>query len=92
MNNGSNIKYKVFGAERIDEAYSIYESNQWESYLGDKEKLTKAFENSLYCLGAFDEDNAVSNAFYKSIGLSEECNGYPVNTFERLSDILSIWG
>ena len=144
MNNRNNVIYKVFGVERIEEAYAIYESNQWESYLKDKSKLARAFENSLYCLGAFDEgklvgfvrcigdsayilyvqdlivhplyhrmgigrelmrqvsdiypdirqfvlitdeDDAVSNAFYKSIGLSEKCNGYPINAYFRAGSI-----
>ena len=134
------IEYKSFGSERIEEIYKIYEENEWSSYLGDKEKLVHAFDNSLYILGAFDEDrligfvrcvgddeyivyvqdlvvlsayhrkgigrelmkrvserypsihqfvlitdqdDEVSNAFYRSIGMSENCNGYPINHYFR---------
>ena len=134
------MEYKEFGSEKIDEIYAIYKANEWESYLKDKERLKKAFEKSLYVLGAFDEgklvgfvrcigdeeyivyvqdlivlpehrrqgigrrlmeevlkryekvrqfvlitdeDDEVSNAFYKAIGLSDTCNGYPVNHYFR---------
>lgn len=134
------IQYKQFSIERIDEVYEIYKENDWLSYLGDKDKLSRAFKNSLFILGAFcddklvgfvrcigdseyilyvqdliikpshyrkgigkelmnrvsqkypdirqfalitDEDDNVSNAFYKSIGLVNECNGYPVNHYFR---------
>ena len=134
------MEYEEFGSEKIDEIYAIYEANEWESYLNDKERLKKAFEKSLYVLGAFDEgklvgfvrcigdeeyivyvqdlivlpehrrqgigrrlmeevlkryekvrqfvlitdeDDEVSNAFYKAIGLSDTCNGYPVNHYFR---------
>ena len=31
-----------------------------------------------------DEDDVVSNAFYKDIGLSEKCNGYPIKAYFRV--------
>ena len=134
------IEYKEFGSELIDEAYQIYEQNGWASYLNNKEKLIKAFEQSLYILGAFekdvlvgfvrcvgdaeyiiyvqdlivspshqrtgigkelmkrasekfpdvrqfvlitDKDDEVSNAFYQAIGMSSDCNGYPINAYFR---------
>ncbi len=132
------IEYREFDSGRIDEVYRIYEENRWESYLGDREKLSKAFDRSLYILGAFDEeklvgfarcvgdgsyivyvqdlivspayqrkgigrilmdqilkkyasvhqfvlitdrDDEASNAFYQAIGLSDLCNGYPINAY-----------
>ncbi|AOH43163.1 hypothetical protein BEQ56_06530 [Anaerolineaceae bacterium oral taxon 439] len=63
------IEYKEFRSELINEVYSIYEENQWKSYLGDKEKLSRAFEQSLYLLGAFEEGNLVG--FVRCIGDSE---------------------
>ena len=30
-----------------------------------------------------DSDDAVSNAFYKAIGMSPDCNGYPINAYFR---------
>lgn len=63
------IEYKEFRSELINEVYSIYEENQWKSYLGDKEKLSRAFEQSPYLLGAFEEGNLVG--FVRCIGDSE---------------------
>ena len=134
------MEYKEFGLEKIDEVCAIYEANGWQSYLNDKERLKKAFDKSLYVLGAFDEgrlvgfvrcvgdeeyivyvqdlivlpacqrkgigrrlmqivlkkyekvhqlvlitdeDDEVSNAFYRAIGLSDKCNGYPVKHYFR---------
>ena len=137
------IEYQEFGSERIEEVYKIYEENEWTSYLGDKDKLVRAFDRSLYILGAFDDnklvgfvrcvgddeyivyvqdivvlsayhrkgigrelmkrvseryplihqfvlitdqDDEVSNAFYKAIGMSENCNGYPINHYFRIKN------
>ena len=63
------ISYKEFGKERINEVYKIYEENGWGAYLNDIDKLRRAFDNSLYILGAFDEDELVG--FIRCIGDSE---------------------
>ena len=63
------IEYKPFGSERIEEIYKIYEENEWSSYLGDKEKLVRAFNNSLYILGAFDKDHLIG--FVRCVGDDE---------------------
>lgn len=63
------IKYKEFGSERIKEVYEIYEENQWESYLGNKDKLTVAFKQSLFIFGAFENDKLVG--FVRCIGDGE---------------------
>lgn len=63
------IKYKEFGSERIEEVYEIYEENQWESYLGNKDKLTVAFKQSLFIFGAFENDKLVG--FVRCIGDGE---------------------
>lgn len=138
------IEYKKFSSELIDEVYEIYEANKWENYLNDKERLSGAFERSVYILGAFendrlvgfvrcvgdseyilyvqdlivkpshqrkgigreligkvseaypdvrqfvlitDRDDEVSNSFYKAIGLSKDCNGYPVNAYFRAKTV-----
>ena len=138
------IEYKRISIKQFDEVYEIYKANQWESCLNDKEKLSRAFEQSLYILGAFengclvgfvrcigdgeyilyvqnliitpshhkkgigrelmrrvseeyptvrqfvlitDKDDEVSNSFYKAIGLSGDCNGYPINTYFRVKTI-----
>lgn len=134
------ITYREFDSARIDEVYRIYEENGWKSYLGDKDRLSRAFDRSLFVLGAFDgeelagfvrcigdseyilyvqdlivrpayqrkgigrelmrqvlekyasvrqfvlitdKDDDVSNAFYREIGLSDLCNGYPINAYFR---------
>ena len=135
------IEYKEIRSEFIEEAYKIYEENQWESYLNDKDKLNRSFENSLYIVGAFednrlvgfvrcvgdaeyilyvqdlivkpeyqrkgigkelmrlvseafpairqfvlitDSDDVTSNEFYQAIGMSRDCNGYPINAYFRV--------
>ena len=132
------IEYREIDSRWIDEIYGIYEENGWESYLGDREKLSQAYDQSLYIFGAFDEDKLVgfvrcvgdgayivyvqdliiypayqrrgigrklmeqilkkyasvhqfvlitdrndeaSNAFYQAIGLSDFCDGYPINAY-----------
>ena len=61
--------YREFGSELIDQVYQIYEENQWSSYLGDREKLARAFDNSLYVLGAFVGDKLVG--FVRCVGDGE---------------------
>ncbi|MCU9534267.1 hypothetical protein [Streptococcus sp. CSL10205-OR2] len=41
------IDYKTFSSERINEVYQIYRENQWSEYLSDKNKLSRAFYQSL---------------------------------------------
>lgn len=45
---------RAFGCERMDEVREIYREAGWRAYLTDDEKLDRAFQNSLYLLGAFD--------------------------------------
>ena len=134
------IEYREFGPERAEEAAAIYRDRDWQSYLGDGEKLARAFASSAYLLGAFDggrlvgfarcvsdgeyivyvqdlivlsdhqrrgigralmervsaryegvrqfvlitdADDETANAFYRTIGMVSECNGYPVNHYFR---------
>lgn len=56
------IEYREFGPERTEEAAVIYRDRDWQSYLGDSEKLSRAFANSAYLLGAFDGDRLVGFA------------------------------
>lgn len=63
------ITYKEFNAELIDEVLQIYENAGWYAYLGDDEKLTRAFNNSLYILGAFDNEKLVG--FIRCVGDGE---------------------
>lgn len=63
------IEYREFRSERIEEIYQIYKENQWESYLKDKDKLARAFEQSLFVIGAFEDDHLVG--FARCIGDNE---------------------
>lgn len=63
------ITYKEFGTERINEVVKIYERAGWSAYLSDHEKLVRAFENSLYILGAFEETRLVG--FIRCVGDGE---------------------
>ena len=42
-----------------EEVLDIYKSVGWTIYASDPEKLRRAFENSLYILGAYDGDTLV---------------------------------
>jgi len=53
------ITYKEFDSARMDEVKMIYKKESWNAYLRDDEKLKRAFDHSLYLLGAFDEDKLV---------------------------------
>lgn len=134
------IEYRSFCDEMIDEVYETYKENGWESYLKDKKKLCRAFRQSLYILGAFengslvgfvrcvgdaeyiiyiqdlivkpshfrkgigselirrvsekyagvrqfvlitDREDSAANAFYRSVGLVPDINGFPVNIYFR---------
>lgn len=63
------ITYREFGVDCIDEVIKIYEKAGWLAYLGDKEKLIRTFDNSLYILGAFDESNLIG--FIRCVGDGE---------------------
>ncbi len=63
------IEYKEFGSELIDRIKEIYAAENWLSYLNDDDKLRRAFDNSLYILGAFDSDKLVG--FVRCVGDAE---------------------
>lgn len=63
------IIYKEFGTRRMDEVVKIYERAGWSAYLNDREKLVRAFENSLYILGAFEDARLVG--FVRCVGDGE---------------------
>lgn len=65
----SDISYRVFGVELIDQVINIYEKNGWIAYLNDLEKLKRAYENSMYVFGAFDDDSLVG--FIRCVGDGE---------------------
>lgn len=63
------IDYKEFGSEYLEQIKSIYEAEQWCAYLRDDDKLKRAFDKSLYLLGAFDGDKLVG--FIRCVGDGE---------------------
>ena len=63
------ITYREINTEYMDEVTKIYENAGWLAYLGDKEKLSRAFSNSLYILGAFDENKLMG--FVRCVGDGE---------------------
>lgn len=63
------ITYREFGVDCMDEVIKIYEKAGWLAYLGNKEKLIRTFDNSLYILGAFEENNLLG--FIRCVGDGE---------------------
>ena len=61
--------YREFDEMLIQEVKSIYKKESWNAYLKDDEKLIRAFDNSLYILGAFDEDKLIG--FIRCVGDGE---------------------
>lgn len=53
----------------IKEIKEIYKKESWNSYLKDDEKLVRAFDNSLYFLGAFDAYKLIG--FIRCVGDGE---------------------
>lgn len=63
------FKYKEINSAMVEEIKDIYRKESWNAYLKDDEKLVRAFDNSLYMLGAFDEDKLVG--FIRCVGDGE---------------------
>ena len=63
------IEYKEFDSSLIGRVKEIYALESWTAYLNSDEKLVRAFENSLYLLGAFDGDKLVG--FVRCVGDGE---------------------
>lgn len=53
------ITYKEFGSELIERVKEIYAAEGWTAYLHDDGKLIRAFDNSLYTLGAFEGERLI---------------------------------
>lgn len=58
-----------FGCECMAEVMQIYEEAGWRAYLTDDEKLRRAFQSSLYLLGAFEGEKLVG--FIRCVGDGE---------------------
>lgn len=63
------INYKEFDSKLIESVKDIYRKESWTAYLKDDEKLIQAFDNSLYILGAFDDNKLIG--FVRCVGDGE---------------------
>lgn len=63
------ISYKEFSIERLEEVKRLFTEEEWFAYLNDDEKLIRAFQQSCYLLGAFDQDRLVG--FVRCLGDGE---------------------
>ena len=63
------IVYKEFDSSFMERVKQIYEIEGWLAYLNNDEKLIRAFDNSLYLLGAFDGEKLVG--FVRCVGDGE---------------------
>lgn len=63
------IEYREFDSKYIEKIKEIYKVECWNAYLQDDNKLIRAFDNSLYTLGAFEDDNLIG--FIRCVGDGE---------------------
>ncbi|SHJ89902.1 Predicted N-acetyltransferase YhbS [Clostridium amylolyticum] len=63
------IKYNEVNSSMIESIKEIYRKESWNAYLKDDEKLIRAFDNSLYILGAFDDRKLIG--FIRCVGDGE---------------------
>ena len=62
------ITYKEFGCEYLDQVMTLYNSEGWDIYTEPK-RIKRAFENSLYILGAFEGERLIG--FIRCLGDGE---------------------
>ena len=55
--------------EYLEDIKRIYKSANWSAYLEDDEKLKRAFKNSIYLLGAFEQNKLIG--FIRCLGDGE---------------------
>ena len=55
--------------EYLEDIKRIYKSANWLAYLKDDEKLKRAFKNSIYLLGAFEQNKLIG--FIRCLGDGE---------------------
>ncbi len=63
------IDYKEVDSSMIESIKDIYRKESWNSYLRDDEKLIRAFDKSLYIMGAFDDRKLIG--FIRCVGDGE---------------------
>lgn len=63
------IEYKQVSAALLKDIKTLYEQHGWLAYLQDDAKLKRAFDSSLYMLGAYDGDEIAG--FIRCVGDGE---------------------
>lgn len=63
------VLYKEFSTELLETVKEIFQEEGWSAYLRDNAKLVRAFQNSLYILGAFEDDKLIG--FVRCVGDGE---------------------
>ncbi|GKU30487.1 GNAT family N-acetyltransferase [Clostridium folliculivorans] len=63
------INYKEIDSSMLECIKDIYKKESWNAYLKDDEKLIRAFDNSLYILGSFDDHKLIG--FIRCVGDGE---------------------
>lgn len=63
------MECKQFGSSRLEEIKEIYREQGWTAYLNDDGKLKRAYDNSLYVYGIFEEDRLIG--FVRCVGDGE---------------------
>lgn len=63
------IAYRNFQTEYMEQVKEIFREQEWNAYLRDDEKLTRAFSRSLFLLGAFEGKKLVG--FVRAVGDGE---------------------
>jgi ribosomal protein S18 acetylase RimI-like enzyme len=63
------IDYKEVDSSMIESIKDIYRKEAWNSYLKDDDKLIRAFDKSLYAMGAFDDGKLIG--FIRCVGDGE---------------------
>lgn len=63
------IAYRNFQTEYMEQVKEIFREQEWNAYLRDDEKLTRAFSRSLFLLGAFEGEKLVG--FVRAVGDGE---------------------
>lgn len=63
------ISYREFDSSLLESVKNIFEKEHWNAYLHDDAKLKRAFDNSLYVLGAFENERLIG--FTRCVGDGE---------------------
>ena len=60
------IAYRELAAAELENVKNLYAENGWTAYLTDDERLSRAWEHSLYTRGAFDGEALIG--FVRCVG------------------------